>query len=206
MMIVINKILIIILFLVILSTESFSQSCEKFKRELFHFLPKDFPDSINCKDSSGKKQGWWIHYTIQYNPIEEPDVLAKGDYVPEYNYGQYLDDRKIGVWKKIFNVHLISEIQKEIYYYTKDTSRITSSGNKEFDIIYINDSTIIQSTILHRESKYPICIDCRKLGICIMTYRNKTIKKFSFEDFDFEFERSFFMYEREKKIIDQALE
>jgi hypothetical protein len=104
------------LFFVFLSCQTFSQTCEKYNRKLFHLLPATFPDSINCKDSYGRKQGWWIYYTVQYNPAEIPDVLEKGDYVEDYVYGQYKDDKKIGDWRTIANVHQIYERSIDNYH------------------------------------------------------------------------------------------
>ncbi|WP_317898262.1 hypothetical protein [Aurantibacillus circumpalustris] len=197
-----------IIFFLLIYGQTFSQTCEKFDRKLFHSLPDNFPDSINCKDKFAKKQGWWIYYKVQYNPVDKPDELEKGDYVQDYFYGQYADDRKIGTWHTVMNVHLIYDQREDSYYYSQDTSRVTSwfadGGFNESDILYIKDSTIIKSTSLAAKEKYPICIDCdKKNKICIMTYRNETIKKFPFDSFGTEFEKTFFMYDRDKKSIDK---
>jgi len=184
----------------------YSQSCEGYNRKLFNRLPKNFPDSINCKDLLGKKQGWWIYYKVEYNPSDIPDELRQGEYVPEYVYGEYKDNKKIGTWITVFNVHLISEIREDIYYYSQDTSRVTSKFAYESDVLYLKDSTIIKSTTLAKNEKHPICIECDKIkNSCVLTYRKQRIKMFPFDKFDLEFEGTFFMYEKEKKIIDEKL-
>ncbi|MBL7896609.1 MAG: hypothetical protein JNK50_15035 [Bacteroidia bacterium] len=206
-----TKHIITIIFSILICIQTFSQTCEKYNRKLFHSLPDNFPDSINCKDKSGKKQGWWIYYKVQHQTTNKPDELAKGDYVEDYRYGQYKDDRKVDTWVTVYNVHLISNIREDKYYYSHDTSRVTSwfseGGWNESDIIYTNDSTVIKSTSLSPKEKHPICIDCdKKYKICIMTYRNQTIKKFAFDSFQTEFEKTFFMYEHNKKKIDATQE
>lgn len=196
-----------IIFLVFICGSTVSQTCENYNRKLFNSLPDNFPDSINCKDKSGKKQGWWIYYKVQYNPVDKRDQLEKGDYVQDYIYGQYKNDRRVGTWTTVYNVHLISDIREDKYYYSHDTTRVTSwfadGGWNESDIIYTKDSTVIKSTSLSPKEKHPICIECNKKNkICIMTYRNQTIKKFAFDNFQTEFEKTFFMYDRDKKNID----
>lgn len=198
-----------LIFFVFIFGSTISQTCEKFERKLFHSLPDNFPDSINCKDKFAKKQGWWIYFKVQYNPVDKPDELEKGDYVQDYIYGQYVDDRKIGTWHTVMNVHLIYDRREDSYYYSQDTSRVTSwfadGGFNKSDILYIKDSTIIKSTSLSPKAEYPICIDCDLKKGCIMTYRNEIVKKFGFYDFKIEFEKAFFMYDRQKKEIDQKL-
>ena len=159
-------------------------------------------------DKYGKKQGWWIYYKVQYNPVDKPDELEKGDFVHDYIYGQYKDDRKVNTWTTVFNVHLIDAIRKDKYYYSLDTSRVTSwfaeGGVNESEILYIKDSTIIKSTSLSPKTGYPICIECdKKSNLCLMSYRNQILKKFPFDNFDGEFQKTFFMYDRDKKNIDK---
>lgn len=199
-----------IIFSLFIYGPTISQTCEKYNRKLFSSLPDSFPDSINCKDKSEKKQGWWIYYKVQYNPVDKPDELEKGDYVQDYVYGQYKNDIKIGTWRTVRNVHQIYDQREDTYYYSQDTSRVTSwfasGGFNESNIIYIKDSTIIKSTSLSPKEKYHICIDCNKESKgCIMTYRKEIIKKFPFENFETEFEKTFLMYDREKREIDKKV-
>jgi hypothetical protein len=198
----------LIFFLVLGST--ISQTCEKYNRKLFHSLPDNLPDSINCKDKLGRKQGWWIYYKVFYNPVDKPDELEKGDYVPDYIYGQYKDDIKIKDWHTVNNVHQIYDQREDEYHYSKDTTLIKSwfaqGGFNESVILYLKDSTIIKSTSLCADEKHPICIECdKKKETCTMTYRNKFIKVFPFENFASEFERTFFSYGFDKKLIDNDL-
>ncbi|MCW3075828.1 MAG: hypothetical protein JWO32_437 [Bacteroidetes bacterium] len=193
---------IIIVFILICGPTK-SQTCEKYNRKLFHSLPDIFPDSINCKDKAGKKQGWWIYYKVLYNPVDKPDELDKGDYVPDYIYGQYKNDAKIGDWHTVKNVHLIYDQRVDKYYYSKDTVRVisefASGGWFETEILYINDSTIIKSTILRPKDEHKIFFECFKKGdICIMTYQKDLIKTFPFADFEIEFEKALYWTPKQK--------
>jgi hypothetical protein len=196
-----------------LSYQAFSQTCEKYNRKLFHSLPDTIPDSINCKDIFGKKQGWWIYYTVHYNPDKKPDYLEKGDYVFEYVYGQYKDDKKIGDWRTIANVHLIYERRVDNYYYGKDTILIKSEfadrGWTKSMIYYNSDSSIIRYTYSYENGLRDICIECDKnkkpySKSCVITYRKKLIKTFPYDQFKNELLNSEFMYSREKTIIDRT--
>jgi len=121
---------------------AYSQKCEQFPRHLFHMLSIDVPDNINCIDSNGRKQGWWIYYKVEYNPQPIPDVLAKGDYVDHYDYGRYKDDKKVGAWKRVNNVHLVYEASVDSTYNSNDTTiRFLRSG-KTTTVIRTKDSTI----------------------------------------------------------------
>jgi len=77
-------------------------------------------------------------------------------------------------------------------------------------LYYNADSSIIKSTSLCADEKFPICIECNKRNEigkeCKLTYRNEKIKDFSFEQFDMEFFGSFIDYKREKKIIDNKID
>jgi hypothetical protein len=203
------------LFFIFLSCQAISQTCEKYNRKLFHSLPKTFPDSINCKDGNGKKQGWWIYYKVQYNSVDKPGVIEIGDYVQTYTYGKYEDNRKVGDWRTIENVHLIYERRIDNYYYSKDTILIKSSyadrGWKESVIYYNSDSSIIKYRLTFDREQKDICIECNKnkkpySTNCIMTYRKKIIKKFPYEQFEIELDKSnsSLFYGREKAIIDET--
>lgn len=206
--------ILIVIFLVFTNIITNAQQCEDFDKGLFHMLPDNFPKQINCIDSSGLKQGWWIKYKIEYNPVDRPDELAKGNYVNDYSYGKYKDNIKIGEWIWIENVHLIYETRIDNYYYSKDTILITSGfgegGWNETTLYFNSDSSIIKSTSLSPNEKFPICIECNKEGVigkeCTMIYRNEKVKKFPYEQFDMEFHGSFINYKREKKIIDNKLD
>jgi hypothetical protein len=208
-----TKILLII-FLTAIHSGLAAQECEDFDKSLFHILPDTFPNKINCFDSLGLKQGWWIDYTLKNNPIDRPDELAKGNYVESYFFGKYKDNLKIGDWISVANVHLIYEDRRDNYYYSEDTIMITSGfaeGGWNESTLYFNaDSSIIKSTSLPRDEKFPICIACNKNGKigkeCIMTYRNGKIKEFSYQQFDIEFFNSFYDYIREKKTINHKLD
>ena len=198
---------------VFIFSQAFSQTCEKYNRKLFHILPDSIPDSINCKDIYGNKQGWWIYYTVQYNPTDKPDELEKGDFVQDYVYGQYRDDIKIGEWRTIENVHQIYERRLDTYYYSSDTnlimSRFLNGGSNESMLYYNSDSSIIKYTNVYDKGLKDICIECNKNNTpsstnCTMTYRKKLIKTFPYNQFEIELDKSYFMYGREKAIIDKA--
>jgi hypothetical protein len=203
-----KKIITLILLLHFIIGQTFSQTCENYNRKLFNLLPKNYPENINCKDLSGKKQGDWILYEISYNSSNKSLVLDTGYYVEEYSYGQFLDDRKVGTWKSIQNVHLIYSNQEDTYFYAKDTFSITTKRSTDLSkLTLIRDSTIIKFSYspLSKEM-FPICIDCYKeQNNCIMSYRNNTIKKFPYNNFNLEYERVQFLYKREMKSIDEKL-
>ena len=54
----------------------FGQKCERYDKSLFLMLPKGFPDEINCIDTGGLKQGWWIWYKVEYNPVYIPALRS----------------------------------------------------------------------------------------------------------------------------------
>ena len=195
--------------LLLIIGQTYSQTCEELDRKLLHGLPNDFPNNINCKDIKGNKQGWWIIYSKSYNKKYKPDVLDTGIYVDEYSYGKFEDNKRIGKWKYINNVHSIYEYQTESYSYDKDTIIFKSDDGREARVYYSPDSSIIKAiTIICCETKDTrdtICIECnkkkRQTNNCRMTYKNKLIKEFSIDKFETEMELSYYNYKREKKII-----
>lgn len=201
--------------LILFSQDVISQICESYNRNLFHLLPGDFPDCINCKDNFGKKQGWWIHYSVGYNSVWRPDVHDTGEYVPDYKYGMYKDDTKIGVWRTINNVHNIFELRLDTFYYSTDTILIRSgyfdAGWKRSTLYYNTDSSIIRYRLSYDKGIKNICIECDEnknpnTDNCVLTYRNKRIKTFPLQDFNFERVKSSYWYSREKFIIDKMYE
>jgi hypothetical protein len=209
-----TKQILILMFLTFTHSLITAQHCEDFDKGLFHMLPDTFPNKINCIDSLGLRQGWWIDYTLKYNPIDKLDRHTKGDYVENYSYGKYKDNFKIGDWISVANVHMIYITRKENYYYSADTIMITSGfaqGGWNESTLYFNaDSSIIIATSLTPDVEFPICIDCNKNGStgkeCVMKYRNEKIKEFPYEKFVTEFYGSLIDYKREKKIIDIKLD
>ncbi len=199
------KITIHLLLLVINCSLSFGQTCEKYERKLFHMLPNEFPDEINCTDTFGKKEGWWIIYEVEFNAIENAE-LDKGDYVRYYIYGMYNNNRKTGDWITVQNVHSIYQSRIVNYYYHNDTvlikSRFAESGWNESTVYYNTDSSVIKSQTFIHSDDFPICIDCDKnLSIdkqCVITYRNEVVKYFPIDKFEMEFEKAFH-YARERK-------
>jgi len=207
----IKGLLFVVIILTITNSLIIAQQCENFDKGLFHMLPDTFPNRINCTDSNGLKQGWWIDYKVKYNPVDRPDELAKGSYVDNYSYGRYKNNLKIGNWISVANVHLIYETQRDNYYYSKDTIMITSKFTLGESTLYYNaDSSIIESKSLCTNEKYPIYIECNKKNEkgreCKMKYRDHNIKEFSIDQFDLEFFGSFNEYKREKKIIDKEID
>ncbi len=157
-------------------------------------LSTSVPDNINCKDSSGKKQGWWIYYKVDSNPSEIPDVLSVGNYVDRYSYGKYENDKKAGKWTEVFNVHLICERRVDLFYNKKDTVSVYSTfadmGQFESIVDYIKDSSIITAKRMsNNDTMYIYCNknNTKKNEACKMIYHNKTIKKFPYTDFEWRF-------------------
>jgi hypothetical protein len=205
-----KKIAVLLLF-VIISKFSIAQSCESFDKSLFHMLPIDFPKKINCIDSKGQKQGWWIIYNIKFNPEDIPDVLKKGNYVDSYEYGKYENNLKTGKWLTINNVHLIYISKEESYNYEGDSIIVNiDNGKWKSRVCYNEDSTIIKSKIISIEDIYPIHIFCDERNQsnreCIIKYRGKILKHFRFDFFKIELENcTSDFYIREKKLIDNGI-
>jgi len=195
----------LLLFLIYGST--ISQTCEKYNRKLFNYLPAEIPDKINCKDINGKKQGWWIYYELIYNSIERPEELGVGYYIPEYIFGKYENDIRIGKWHTRNNVHNSYDKQIDEYYYSNDSVQIQTIFSSSHSVkTYLKDSTIIKSYTFSSYKEPPLYIECNKdYNKCKMTYRNKFIKVFPFEDFELEYVKTFFLYDFEKSIIDAEL-
>lgn len=103
--------------LIFTSQASYSQNCERFNRKLFHMLPAYVPDEINCVDSQGRKQEWWINYKVDYNPTRIPDELDTGFYVDHYSFGKYQNNRKVGNWIGIENGHMIYVSWRDSFWY-----------------------------------------------------------------------------------------
>ncbi len=184
--------LLIFLYLLFTSIITYSQTCEQFDRRLFHFLPEYVPDIVNCKDSYGKKQGWWIYYKVNYNPTPIPDALDSGNYVGSYRYGKYKDDKMIGIWIKFQNIHQCYEEHRDSFYYKQDTVGVHTfsfAGYNQTVVEYIHDSTIIKAKSIEKNDT--VCIYCSKKKGCKMMHFNKTIKEFSFADFDTNFLSAF---------------
>jgi len=162
----------------------FGQSCERYDKTLFNMLPDDFPDEINCIDSAGVKQGWWIKYKVEYNPVEMPDNLTKGNFVGSFNYGKYKDGKRIGDWKTINNRHVIYEVENKNYYYSSDTVLITlTKASLNTKINYFNaDSSIMIIT----EPPYTVEFNKNKYGnsICVLKHNNHIIHQMPAKYFD----------------------
>lgn len=205
-------ILIFILLFAFINNKISAQVCEDYDKSLFHMLPDTFPNKINCIDSIGLKQGWWINYTLKHYAILKPDELGKGNYyVESYSYGKYKNNIKIGDWILVANTQSIYVTRKENYYYAEDTIMVTvKSGQKKSTLYFNADSSIIKSISLSSGENFPICIECNKYSTtgkeCTMTYRNENIKEFSFDHFDIEYDNSFYSYDRDKKIISNILD
>jgi hypothetical protein len=201
----------IVIILTITNSIVSAQKCEDFDKSLFHMLPDSLPGKINCTDSHGLKQGWWIDYQIKYNPENRPGDLSTGNYVDRYSYGRYTNSKKIGDWISVANAHQIYETRRDNYYYSLDTIRIISDFSLGKSTLYYNaDSSVIKANSFCEGEKFPVCIECNKKSEpgkeCRITYRNEKIKEFSFNQFDMMFYNSFLEYKREKKLIDNKLE
>jgi hypothetical protein len=192
----------------------FGQSCDSFNRDLFHMLPSEFPDTVNCVDENGHKQGWWLIYKVKYNPIDKPDELEKGDYVERYSYGKYQNNRKVETWKVVENVHLIYECRIDNFFYSKDSTLIKSTyadgGWNETTTFFNSDSTEIKYSHVLPKVEYPLIITCDKKlpndQQCQTTYRENELKVFPFARFEIEKELLRIDYLRDIKLIDKGKE
>ena len=203
---------VLLLLIIIYSSNLFSQTCENYKKTLFNWLPDNFPNEINCIDTNGIKQGWWIYYEIKYNPEDQPDVLGKGYYVNDYIYGKYQNNLKVGKWKTIQNVHLIYESRSDSFYYAEDTTLIISyfaeRGFMESNLYYNSDSSVVNFERNKVDEKYPILIKCnkfekRKGKECAVIYRGSYIRYFPFKQLEIEIENCCLKDDRNKFLIDE---
>ena len=203
-------VLAILFFFLIPKGIIFAQNCESYNRKLFHMLPKNFPDKINCIDSLGNKQGWWLVYKIDYNPPDQylrRTVIDTGEYVDAFVYGQYFNNHRIGDWMIVDNVHLIYESLYAKYSWSNDTTKIAEIGDdmifKETIMWYNSDKSISKHKVILNHTD-TLCIECNSIQ-CKMTYKNVLIKEFLPKDFDFEFENALILYKKEMKQIDHEL-
>lgn len=192
------------LLLIIVSKICFAQDCETINLELFKELPKDFPRKANCIDKNGLKQGWWIYYQID----NETDFNGnKRSFVNYYYYGKYKDNKKTGFWLKQYVAYINRVTRTEYYNYEKDTIwDIVDFIDDKVKIIYNRDSTFINSMTIRNFKKDTFYISCNKNkydidSCCTLFYKNKLIKKFNINNFDFELNKTQGFYEKEKKII-----
>ena len=194
-------------------SHAFSQTCENYNKKLFHMLPRGIPDQINCKDILGRKQGWWIYYKVLYNDVDRPDELSIGDYVPDYEVGQYKNDLKIGDWQTIANVHQIYALKEENFLYRKDSIIYIHDDYtfKETTVMTADSSVIKSEFVFYDDIPKTACIECNKKKngadkSCSLKYRGKLIKYFPHKDFFLENGKIVFFYEQEKNQIDNSLD
>ncbi len=202
------SIFIPLLFFVLIAN---GQNCQTFDRSLFNNLQGGIPELINCTDSNGVKQGWWIYYAEQYNRVEKPDELGVGKYVDSYTCGRYINGKKVGKWESINNVHFIYKTRVDSFYYSVDTTYIYSdflkAGRNKSSCYFTNDSSNFHYTQLYQEEEYPMKIDCnkdlREGEECSVFYRNVKIKTFPIGIVGLIIDFLNNEYEREKRLIDE---
>lgn len=188
------KVFLLIVFISIFGPLA-SQSCEEYNRTLFHILPKNFPEIINCVDAGGNKQGPWIHYKISFSDHDIANVIDSGFYVAYYSYGYYKDDLMIDDWYTINNVYPAQNERIDNYYYGIDTNikrtHYINSSWKETVVYYNADSSIINSKTIHSYNNDTVYIRCNSNSMntncCQMIYKNELMKGFPIRDFEKEF-------------------
>ncbi len=187
------------------------QNCATFDRSLFNNLQGGIPELINCTDSNGVKQGWWIYYAEHYNRVEKPDELGVGKHVDSYTCGRYVNGKKVGIWESINNVHLIYKTRVDSFYYCVDTTYIYSdflnAGRNKSSCHFTNDSSYFLYTPLYQGEEYPMKIDCNKNlpadEECNLFYRGIKIKTFPIGIVGLIIDFLNNEYEREKRLIDE---
>lgn len=201
---------IIIFLLIITFFQVKGQNCETYNRNLFKILPSELPDTLNCTDTNGKKQGWWLIYEIKMNPARIPDELEEGEYVESYSFGKYLEDKKIGAWKTVQNVHQIYISRTDSFIYRPGSTTIISGyfegGWNVEKVTSSDDGRVIELTYQAQDSEFPIQIFCNKDKPtdkqCTVNYRGQSISTFPFENFEIEKELLWISYDRQRKQID----
>ncbi len=201
----------LILFLTITIFQVNGQNCETYKRNLFKLLPSELPDTLNCTDTNGKKQGWWLVYEVKINPARIPDELEAGEYVESYSLGKFLEDRKVGTWKTVQNVHQIFISRTDSFIYEPGSTTIISGyfdgGWNREEVTYSNDGKRMELTHQGADSEFPIQVICDKSmpldKQCTVNYRGQNITTFSFENFEIEKDFLWTKYVRERNEIDR---
>jgi hypothetical protein len=200
------------IFVLIAITSSYGQDCITIDRSLFHMLSSEVGDTVNCTDVKGLKQGWWLEFKLDYHEEREPDIHDTGIYVDEYRYGKYENDKPIGEWLTIYNVHLIFVTHVDSFSYRGDSTFVRSID--PFSRIYhLTTFTPTDTLILYENSEltkdYPVIIDCNTTREnskeCILSYRDVQLKKFEIEAFGIESIRARDEYIMETKRIDYQL-
>jgi len=194
--------------LLLIPKGAFAQVCESWDRNLFKILPDSIPEFINCIDSNGLKQGWWIYYKVEENLDGSKEDYPKGLYIEKYLLGRYRNHLKLGEWMEVHNVHTIFIASRTRYYYAKDTLLVTKKRflSDELSILYNADSSVIKSEVYSRSSNHPVIIDCdknREVGKeCTTTYRGEVLHVFPYELFLLETYVSKEHYDFDKNRID----
>ena len=166
---------------------SIAQSCDTLYKSLA-YLPKELPRDINCIDEAGQKQKWWVIYKLKdYEYEVSPNQFEKRTYIAgNYSFGLFENNRKIGVWKYIFNGgDYTYEIKEEVFHKDGSVKRVDNDGRIVTN--FSADSSSINSTIILAQDT--LCIDCNKKAritdpYCKMTIKNSVLKTFPKEDFE----------------------
>jgi hypothetical protein len=154
-------------------------------------LPKNAKENYNCVDAQGRKQGWWI-------VIEEPGEIfeSNSDDIkvvnnPDYSFGQFLNDKKIGVWNYIQHGGCYA-LETKTARYSENGSVVVIEGDESRPssiTTYSADSSSIISLIplmsdtikiKCTKGKTPDSLDSE------ITIRGNVIKRFNIIQFEFE--------------------
>jgi len=139
----------------------------------------------NRIDSLGRKQGFWVNYTMFFNSTcsdlstEESDTCFQ-----RFSSGQYINDNKIGRWNYYQDAGCFIDFDR-IEIYNEDGSVMeTNCKYRNCTTYYSPDSSNVTSVIII--SNDTINIKCKDKKTCIATIDNKELIKFDFDRLDFE--------------------
>ena len=174
--------------IILVSNFASSQKCDTLKFTS-PFLPSDFPDEVNCLDSLGRKQEWWINFRTRQYDLQSPlsgQPSAIAEVVEDYSYGKYFNDKKIGKWQYAIS-GCANYIVKTENYFEDGSHEVISNGSR---VRYNSDSSEIECKVeIDPDSVTILCKESNLIMACSAIYRGNVIKQFPFKDLEFEIDR-----------------
>ena len=157
-------------------------------------LPSNFPDTVNCVDDEGLKQGSWLIYNSVKPSLNELSPQFEPIIIETYRYGNFTDGKEIGTWKTVNNQHNVYVVSKKHYSQKLDTIILTNEmifdGTSVTKTLNNKNSNFISYTRLFENEDYPLRINCEAISsdsiTCKLRYKDCLIKTFSRSDFEFE--------------------
>lgn len=180
------KLLFSLSIFILISFKGYSQHCDTIPKQLYS-LANSLSTKVNCVDSLGRKQGWWIEYTIsKFEYKDEFGKLKVGSAIKYYSYGQYFNNKKVDKWSSY--TFEGDQVSVETIDFRRDGAIIVKRIGSVTE--YNSDSSIIKSAIFisPNDTAY---INCNKKNLrniknCRLTYNDEVINTFSSDQFNIE--------------------